>query len=66
MCVCCWLLLKYPCVNQIRHPGEGRQHEDELVELVSYPSDTCEEFSPLIVLFRLPVTTGLGFVTQGI
>ena len=48
------------------HAGEGRQHEDELVKFVSYPSDTCEEFSPLIVLFRLPVITGLGFVTQGI
>ena len=48
------------------HAGEGRQHEDDLVKFVSYPSDACEEFPPLIVLFRLPVITGFGFVTQGI
>ena len=48
------------------HAGESRQHEDDLVKFVSYPSDACEEFSPLIVLFRLPVITAFGFVTQGI
>ena len=40
------------------HAGEGRQHEDDHVKFVSYPSDICEEFSPLIVLFRLLILTG--------
>ena len=39
------------------HAGEGRQHEDDLVKFVSYPSDTREESSPLIVLFSLLVLT---------
>ena len=38
--------------------GGGRQHEDDLVKFVSYPSDTREESSPLIVLFSLLVLTG--------
>ena len=37
--------------------GGGRQHEDDLVNFVSYPSDTREECSLLIVLFSLLVLT---------
>ena len=35
------------------HAGEGRHHEDDLVKFVSYPSDSREESSPLIVSFSL-------------
>ena len=33
--------------------GEGRQHEDDIVNFVSYPSDTREERSLLKVLLIL-------------
>ena len=45
---------------------EGGQPEDDLVNSVSYSSDSCEESSHMIALFRLLVITGLGFVTQRI
>ena len=37
--------------------GQGRQHEDDSVKFVMYPSDTHEESSHLIVLFSLLVVT---------
>ena len=37
--------------------GQGRQHEDDLVNIVIYPSDSHEEISHLIVLFSLLVVT---------
>ena len=37
--------------------GEGRQHEDDIVNFVSYPSDTREARSLLKVLLSLLVLT---------
>ena len=39
------------------HAGEGRQHDDDIVNFVSYPSDTREERSLLKVLLSSLVLT---------